>query len=260
MFLISILERRTRMIRKERKVKRSYKRVYILLTTLVFIMGTILHQSFAEDTFSHKHKMTVVKSEKITKLPIEQKPMIDYTAINAMLERRKEAKENKNKMSGTVEEEIYDFCISKGMSHAAACGVLGNIRQESGFNPEKVQYGGGPGRGLFQLDSGRLDNMINSAYERGLEWTTVYAQMEHMWDELNTEDIDMRFKGRISPGNMNYIGIEGHPEGVQGFIHCDDVYYATALFEAAYERAGSPNMENRYAYAEEYDQLFSYKK
>ena len=246
------------MIRKERKIRRSYKRVYILLTTLVFIMGTILHQSFAEDTSSHKAKVKIIQTQKISKLPVEPSPKIDYTAIHKAIETHQKKKENK--MAGTVEEEIYDFCRNKGMSHAAACGVLGNIRQESGFNPEKIQYGGGPGRGLFQLDSGRLDSMINSAYERGLEWTTVYAQMEHMWDELNTEDIDMRFKGRISPGNMNCIGIEGHPEGVQGFIHCNDVYYATALFEAAYERAGSPNMENRYAYAEEYDQLFSYKK
>lgn len=246
------------MIRKERKIRKSYKRVYILLTTLVFIMGTILHQSFAEDTSSHKPKIKMIRTQKISKLPVESSPKIDYTAIHKAIETRQKKKENK--MAGTVEEEIYDFCRNKGMSHAAACGVLGNIRQESGFNPEKVQYGGGPGRGLFQLDSGRLDTMINSAYERGLEWTTVYAQMEHMWDELNTEDIDMRFKGWISPGNMNSIGIKGHPEGVHGFIHCDDVYYATALFEAAYERAGSPNMENRYAYAEEYDQLFSYKK
>lgn len=250
------------MIRKRRKVRRSYKRVYILLVTLVFVMGTILHQSFAEDTSSHKVKIKNVQSQKTSKLPVEHSPKIDYSAINKAIEshQKKNENENKNKMAGTVEEEIYDFCKNKGMSHAAACGVLGNIRQESGFNPEKVQYGGGPGRGLFQLDNERLDTMQNSAYERGLEWTTVYAQMEHMWDELNTEDIDMRFKGRISPGNMNYIGIEGHPEGVQGFMHCDDVYYATALFEAAYERAGSPNMENRYAYAEEYDKLFSYKK
>ena len=248
------------MIRKSKKVKRNYKRVYILLTVLVFIMGTILHQSFAEDTSSHKVKIKNVQTQKISKLPVESKPKIDCAAMEAALTQKRSENENKNKMTGSVEETIYDFCRAKGMSHAAACGVLGNIRQESGFNPEKVQYGGGPGRGLFQLDNERLDTMMNSAYKRGLEWTTVYAQMEHMWDELNTADIDMRFKGRISPGNMDCIGIKGHPEGVQGFMHCDDVYYATALFEAAYERAGSPNMENRYAYAEEYDQLFSYKK
>lgn len=247
------------MIRKAKKTKRNYKRVYILLITLVMIMGTILHQSFAEDTATH-HKL----ERKITKeypiQPLQLSPKIDREAIEAVLEQKRIENENKNKMTGSVEERIYDFCRDKGMSHAAACGVLGNIRQESGFDPEKIQYGGGPGRGLFQLDSGRLDTMIHSSYERGLEWTTVYAQLEHMWDEIHTDDLDMRFKGWISPGNMDYVGIEGHPDGVHGFIQCDDIYYATALFEAAYERAGSPNMEDRYAYAEEYDQLFSYKK
>lgn len=51
------------------------------------------------------------------------------------------------------EQFEWDYFIGQGFSPAQAAGILGNLQQESGFNPESVQQGG-PGRGLAQWSQG----------------------------------------------------------------------------------------------------------
>src|SRR5262245_59249479 len=56
----------------------------------------------------------------------------------------------------------FTFFVSKGLTPIQAAGIVGNLDQESGVDPNSVQYGGGPGRGIAQWSvGGRWDTSTN---------------------------------------------------------------------------------------------------
>ena len=74
---------------------------------------------------------------------------------------------------------VFDYLISCGFSPAGACGIMGNIQQESSFNPT---CGTGSYYGLCQWGGSRLNAL--KAYG-GAEYSTVNKQMEFMVQELS---------------------------------------------------------------------------
>lgn len=157
-------------------------------------------------------------------------------------------------------EKIYNFLTGRGLSPAAAAGVMGNLSQESGFNPEAVEDGGsGPGHGIAQWSFGRWDNLQNYAAQNNKPWTDLELQSNLLWEELNSSDTDQRLSGAIAPGNFDGTGYGPVPGGFSGFKALDDPLHAAAAFEAAFERAGVPRMENRFAAAKEAMEAFANK-
>jgi hypothetical protein len=55
--------------------------------------------------------------------------------------------------------KIRQLLSESGFDDAAIAGIMANIDVETGgsFDPRQKQYSGGPGRGLFQMESG-LEN------------------------------------------------------------------------------------------------------
>ena len=49
---------------------------------------------------------------------------------------------NYRSVGGESQLDIYHFLIESGMSAAGACGVMGNLMTESGFNPNAVSSSG----------------------------------------------------------------------------------------------------------------------
>lgn len=83
-----------------------------------------------------------------------------------------------------VIQTCYSFLTSKGLNSAAACGVLGNIQYESGFNTAAVGDNG-TSFGLCQWHNQRGVNM--KAYA-GDNWATnVTGQMGYLWYELENK-------------------------------------------------------------------------
>lgn len=82
-----------------------------------------------------------------------------------------------------VAGQVYDFLLSKGVPPVGAAAVLGNIDGESGFNPAAINPESGAS-GLCQWYKGRLDNLKTLANSKGVDWTDVDVQLEHMWREL----------------------------------------------------------------------------
>lgn len=149
-------------------------------------------------------------------------------------------------------EKAFKFFTGKGLSNAAAAGIIGNLSAESGIDPSKEQYGGGPGRGIAQWEiGGRFDSLQEFAQSHGKEWNDLETQLEFLNSELETDDMDQRMSGAIAPSNFDATGYGPVPGGLSGFKKLDDYKHATAAFEAAFERAGIPHMDNRFAAAEE---------
>lgn len=88
----------------------------------------------------------------------------------------------------TVQATIYNFLRSKGFSAAAACGIMGNMDAESGFNPkaQNVLPGGGSdgGYGLCQWTntqgSPRRDKLFAWCRSANKDVNQVMSQLEYL--------------------------------------------------------------------------------
>lgn len=80
-----------------------------------------------------------------------------------------------------IQQYVYDFLHDKGLPHITICAVMGNITDESQWDPEAIEYGSGIGFGLCQWSFGRRTQL--EAYG-----TTLYHQCEFLWTELTGEN------------------------------------------------------------------------
>ena len=130
----------------------------------------------------------------------------------------------------TNAEKVFNYLIGYGFTPQAAAGVVGNLMQESGVNPNSNQHGGGPGRGIMQWGTGagsgqRWDALTAWATSSGKDPRSLDTQVEWMMKEMHQRGTFKRLKG------------------------LSNVKAATDLFEKEMEGAGTPIMENRYKYA-----------
>jgi len=66
-----------------------------------------------------------------------------------------------------------------------AAGIVGNLLAESGLDPRRVQYGGGPGRGIAQWDvNDRWINLQNFARGNNADPYQLRTQLDYLWFEL----------------------------------------------------------------------------
>ena len=85
----------------------------------------------------------------------------------------------------------FDFFKSKGLTDEQAAGIVGNFDHEGGMNPAQKQLGGGPGRGIGQWsvgdrwDTTHGDNVADFAASEGKSPTSLQAQLDFTWYELN---------------------------------------------------------------------------
>ncbi|HEY4238570.1 MAG TPA: phage tail tip lysozyme [Kofleriaceae bacterium] len=88
------------------------------------------------------------------------------------------------------DQAAFDFFVGKGLTNFQAAGIVGNLDQESGVNPNSVQSGG-PGRGIAQWSvGGRWDtsnpNVVAYAAAQNEGVHTLNLQLEFIWHELTT--------------------------------------------------------------------------
>ena len=88
--------------------------------------------------------------------------------------------------SGSNEEIIYRFLTREmGYNNAAACGVMANIKYESGY---KATSGGDSGTsyGIVQWHGSRKTRLINWCQKNGYDYTTLKGQLYFLEYELKT--------------------------------------------------------------------------
>lgn len=135
---------------------------------------------------------------------------------------------------------VWDFLKSKGFSDTAAAGVLGNIQQESNFNPNAVNKSSGA-FGIGQWLGGRLKNLKKYAKDQGKSYKSLDVQLEFLYKELNGAD----------PTTKSKLNKYGGLKGLKKMSISD----AVKAFEDSFERSGGSAMGNRKKYADA-----SYKK
>ena len=91
---------------------------------------------------------------------------------------------------------ILQFFTSNGLSLAAAAGIAGNLKMESGFNPAIIQGGAIAPPGYIPVNSvgfglaqwtftSRQQPLVDLAASRGASVTDLGIQLDYMWQELN---------------------------------------------------------------------------
>lgn len=125
-----------------------------------------------------------------------------------------------------VVKQTVEFLVGKGLNNAAACGICGNIQQESSFNV------GAAGGGLCQWIGSRGAAMRAMA---GANWATnLTGQLNYLWYEL-------------SSGYQNMLNSwKSLPNTEAG------ARQAAADFCNKFERPGIPMLEKRQNYAAQF--------
>lgn len=135
-------------------------------------------------------------------------------------------------------EKVFNYFISKGLSDVQAAGALGNIMQESGADPQKVEGGGrsktptSGGWGLIQWTPGSKAVTLAKQADINGPIHELSTQLELLWGHMNN-------KPPITTGQFK----------ISDYKKINDIKAAADYFEHHIEGAGIPMMANRYAYA-----------
>jgi predicted small secreted protein len=137
-------------------------------------------------------------------------------------------------VSGSNNRIAFDYFTGKGLTAVQAAGIVGNLDQESGMNPDIWQYGGGPGRGIAQWSAGGRwdsvyhDNVVWYAEAHGASRYSLELQLEFIWYELETF----------------------HSDGLASLRAAHTISEATTVFQDDYERCGACDSSQRIAFAQ----------
>ena len=131
-------------------------------------------------------------------------------------------------MNGNVRRIVAEL-KAIGLKDHAIAGILGNLQQESGFNPSASN---GSHFGIAQWDGGRWGRFRTLAQKNGWgDVNSISAQAKYLAWEIKTG------KGGTTVQRMNSTS------GVRG---------AVDRFEGEFERSGRADMENRHSYAQNF--------
>lgn len=127
-------------------------------------------------------------------------------------------------------EQSYNYFIQKGLAPFQSAGIIGNLMQESGVNPNSNQLGGGPGRGIAQWTvNERWRDLQAFAQKSGRNERDLGLQLDFMWFEMNS----------VAPYNKTAAAMKA----------TTTIEDAVLVFEKIYERAGKPVLGQRLKYA-----------
>lgn len=126
--------------------------------------------------------------------------------------------------TNSVAKSIFNFCIAKGCTPQVAAAIVANAECESSFNTSSVNSIGASG--LLQWLGGRLASLKRKASKKGVSWTNLNIQLEHMWDELSGEE------------STTVSLLNSRVGGLSKFMKLTDPYKAGYEFGKCFERGG----------------------
>ena len=142
------------------------------------------------------------------------------------------------KSENAVANTCYEVFIAAGCTPEVACGIIGNLQQESGLSTTIVNSSSGA-TGLCQWLGGRLSALKNYASSKGGSWTDAKIQAEWCIEELKGKDSTC--KSLLSKNGYT-------PES---YMQITDLKLAVTLFRRCFERCGESEAVDtkRYNYA-----------
>lgn len=138
---------------------------------------------------------------------------------------------------------IYDILCNNGFTKQSACGILGNIQQETGgtFDPDTVQIGG-PAYGIVQWD-GSSYPLVGPATWDGKVYVQNLFNAAGIKEPITSLDAQVRLLIWTFT-NGQWMGVV-QPTTFDGFKACTDTRQAAYAFERNYERPAATHPERQ---------------
>lgn len=135
----------------------------------------------------------------------------------------------------SIQEQVWFALKDFGLSDVATAAVMGNIQNESGFDPAKIEGGSGIGFGLCQWSYGRRTQIEKYAASKGTSASDIQTQIEFLLAELTPGGgangcADYQISSKSS---TKYDGKSYTP---RDWKESDDLDTATMAFMALFER------------------------
>lgn len=147
---------------------------------------------------------------------------------------KQSAMDDMAKMANKSGRDYVVFAVKNRFDNPALqAAILASIDHETGgsFDPYQKQYGGGPGRGLIQMEG-----MMLKGYQNYLKKIGVADSVDAQLDFL---------KNILESGNNYDIGA-GHRQQMQKAIATGNPEIILQEFTNRVERPGKPMMDKRY--------------
>lgn len=167
---------------------------------IFFLGGVFVNSSFVKEQQELVYAGLKEKYEIGTeaKEEVEATPEVEVQQETDTTEAEVEITDNR-----TTEEVVWDYLKAAGYSDIQVAGVIGNLYQESGLNPARVESNG-EGIGLVQWSFGRKQNLINYASSKGKDWTDLESQLEFLVSELDSKQFYQPYKDTFeNPYSVN---------------------------------------------------------
>lgn len=161
-------------------------------------------------------------------------------------------------------ENIYMILISGGLTHEAACAMIGNWEAESALRPENVEdrlhrnTGMSDAEYTAAVDNGSYPNFVNDGYGYG------YYQLTFSTRKLNYLNFAKEMGASIGDGKVqtafaiHELMTEYEYKDLYYFLcSTTDLYTATSRICKEFERPAVNNISERYGYAKTWDKLLS---
>ena len=146
----------------------------------------------------------------------------------------------------TTAEKIWNFLRGQGYSEYTVAGIMGNLMQESSFNPSNINPAG-PYYGIAQWGGERFTALEHYAASVGKPWDDLDVQLDFLYAEMQTDG-----------GGITTYQLEGQGyAAIEGVVYsADDIFNATSpqmasdAFQSRFERYGGEYSQRR-AYAQQ---------
>lgn len=176
--------------------------------------------------------------------------------VNIQLEKSKPVINEVN-----MEKDIYDYLRSKGMTHAGACGLMGNLYAESGLKANNLQNNGNSRLGISDdefvliVDNGvyNRDTFINDKYGFGLAQWTFWSRKQNLYDYMKSKGVSIGHLGSQLEFIVNEI--QGYKEVYKVLTNTNDLKEASDIVLLQYERPADQSentKDKRYNFSKVY--------
>lgn len=179
-------------MKRKLRLKKRVKRFLVGGILIFFLGGVFVNSSFVKEQqelvyAGLKEKYEIGEQAKNVE---ETTPEVEATQEANTTEETVEITKEDNR---TTEEVVWDYLKAAGYSDIQVAGIIGNLYQESGLNPARVESNG-EGIGLVQWSFGRKQSLINYASSKGKDWSDLESQLEFLVSELDSKQFYQPYK------------------------------------------------------------------
>ena len=177
-------------MKRKLRLKKRVKRFLVGGVLIFFLGGVFVNSSFVKEQQELVYadlKERYEIGDQVENV-VEATPEVEVQQEANTTETEVEVNDNR-----TTEEVVWDYLKAAGYSDIQVAGIIGNLYQESGLNPARVESNG-EGIGLVQWSFGRKQSLINYASSKGVDWSDLEIQLEFLVSELDSKQFYQPYK------------------------------------------------------------------